>query len=214
MGFVLKSVGILAFAVGLALLISAVQILPTVEFVQQSLRSNGAERTFALTYSFWPWRLITLLAPDFFGHPAQGNYWGYANYWEDHAYMGILPLFLALIAIWHYFRSRLSSRAQIFNPQSLNQDGGRSPIANQIVLFFAALIPVTLVLAMGWNTPIYLWVFEWTPGFSFFQAPARLLIWYTVAMAVLAGEWTDRRLKEARWHGWHRWLCPHRTCAG
>ena len=25
------------------------------------------------------------------------------------------------------------------------------------------------------------------PGFNFFQAPARLLIWYTVAMAVLAG---------------------------
>jgi len=174
----LKPVGALALAVGLALLLSAVQILPTAEFVSQSPRSDGASRTFALTYSFWPWRLITLLAPTFFGSPAQGNYWGYANYWEDHAYVGVLPLLLAGVAIWHTLKARL-------------WPAGAAGLANhparQVVPFFAWLVPVSLLLAMGWNTPIYLWVFDTLPGFNLFQAPARLLIWYSLAVAVLAG---------------------------
>lgn len=176
---VIKAGGLLILAVGLAVFVSAAQILPTAEFVQQSLRGAGAERAFALTYSFWPWRLITLLAPNFFGHPAHGNYWGYANYWEDHAYAGVLPVILALAAIWRYLSVRFA-KAQPADAVTL-----AGPMA--VVPFFAALIPVTLVLAMGWNTPVYLWVFETIPGFGYFQAPARLLIWYAVSVAVLAG---------------------------
>ena len=182
-----RSISKLAIAVSLSLLLAAVQILPTAEFVSQSQRSGGAGRTFALTYSFWPWRLVTLLAPDFYGNPAQSNYWGYANYWEDHAYVGVLPLIFALAAIWYYIRYRVRRVQQPFgltqNPQAINEVN--RPL--QVVPFFAILIPISLLLAMGWNTPLYLWIFDYIPGFGFFQAPARLLIWYTIAMAVLAG---------------------------
>ncbi|MDX1523693.1 MAG: YfhO family protein, partial [Anaerolineae bacterium] len=200
--------GRLSLAVLLALLLAAVQILPTAEFTAQSPRGTGAERTFALTYSFWPWRLITLLAPNFFGHPAQSTYWGYANYWEDHAYLGILPFVLALSAIWRYFRrptrmpiiladaaagdADLSAGHTHSNPAETNNDqrpvvNGRPDLYWQTIPFFTFLIPTSLILAMGWNTPIYLWLFDHLPGFGYFQGPARLLIWYTIAMAVLAG---------------------------
>ncbi len=172
----LKIITLLALAITLALLLTAVQILPTAEFVRQSARSGGTEQTFALTYSFWPWRLITLLAPNFFGHPAQDNYWGYANFWEDHAYIGVLPFILALLSIWQ------SLKAKFWRP-ALQY----SKIQEEVVPFFAVLMPISLLLAMGWNTPIYVWVFNTVPGFSFFQAPARLLVWYTIAMTVLAG---------------------------
>ncbi|MCB0167003.1 MAG: YfhO family protein [Anaerolineae bacterium] len=180
---VLQAVGYLALAVFLALLLSAVQILPTAEFLSVSPRSDGAERTFALTYSMWPWRLITLVAPDFFGHPAQGNYWGYATYWEDHAYQGILPFILALTALGYYVKTKWQP------DQALNSEtpGGSTDTILSVIPFYAAVGLVSLILAMGWNTPVYLWVFEVVPGFSFFQAPARLLIWYTVAVAVMAG---------------------------
>jgi hypothetical protein len=60
---------------------------------------------------------------------------------------------------------------------------------------------------MGWNTPIYLWVFDFVPGFGFFQAPARLLIWYTVAMAVLAGIGAQFfKLTPGSRRGWQRLL--------
>ncbi len=163
-------------AVSIALLLAAMQIVPTLEFMNHSSRVGGAERTFALTYSYWPWRLITLLTPNFFGNPAQNNYWGYANYWEDHAYLGLLPLLLSAIALWHFLRNKFTTRNEI----------PLKPYV-QIIPFFATLIPVSLILAMGWNTPVYLWVFDNVPGFGYFQGPARLLIWYTVAIAVLAG---------------------------
>ncbi len=189
----LHAAGRLALALVLALGLAAVQLLPTIELVLASDRSSGAERTFALTYSFWPWRLITLLSPNFFGHPATGNYWGYANFWEDHAYLGILPLLLAAVAVWRYLRGLIEpAKAPTTEEGNRGQpatDGDQvdTPAYYQVIPFFAALIPISLILAMGWNTPVYLWVFDHIPGFGYFQAPARLLIWYTVAVAVLAG---------------------------
>ena len=194
----------LGLAIGLALLLDAAQLLPTAEFTAQSPRGSGAERTFALTYSFWPWRFVTLLAPDFFGHPATDNYWGYANYWEDHAYMGVLPVLFALTAAGHYFKQHLRGRygqhrppgeiktapAAALRPTQLNPPARTTELNStyqHVVPFFAGLIPISLILALGWNTPVYLWVFDTIPGFSYFQAPARLLIWYTTALAILAG---------------------------
>jgi hypothetical protein len=177
----------LGLAILLALLLAAAQLLPTAEFLLQSDRGGGAERTFALTYSFWPWRLITLLAPNFFGHPASGDYWGYANFWEDHAYLGVLPLLLALAAIWRYLRSKFNRNDQAESAGGQSHQASQSSPYRQVIPFYALLIPISLLLAMGWNTPVYLWVFDTIPGFAYFQAPARLLIWYTVAMATLAG---------------------------
>lgn len=188
-------------AVLLAVLLSAAQLLPTAEFTTQSPRSSGAERTFALTYSFWPWRLLTLFAPTFFGHPASGNYWGYANYWEDHAYLGVLPFLLALVAVWNY------AMRKVWGPEPAVPDEAQSAHYWRVVPFFAVLTPLSLILAMGWNTPLYLWVFQFVPGFGFFQAPARLLIWYTVAVAVLAGVGAQSfKLTPASRRGWQRLL--------
>ncbi|MBC7225219.1 MAG: hypothetical protein H5T59_13275, partial [Anaerolineae bacterium] len=161
-------------AVLVAVLLGAAQFLPTAELAWQSQRQAGAERTFAMTYSFWPWRLITLAVPDFFGNPGHGDYWGYANYWEDAAYVGLLPLFLAAYAGWRWVRSRR-------NPPDAR------PQALRLAPFFLFLVPVSLLLALGKNLPLYPLVFRWVPGFGFFQAPARLLCWYAVAVAVLAG---------------------------
>lgn len=169
-----RALGALAGAGLLALLLSAAQLLPTAELAWQSQRQGGAEYTFAMTYSFWPWRLITLMVPDFFGNPGHGDYWGYANYWEDAAYVGLLPLFLAAYAGWRWMRSRREP------PEA-------RPEALRVVSFFLFLAPVSVLLALGKNLPLYPLVFRWVPGFGFFQAPARLLCWYAVAVAVLAG---------------------------
>ncbi len=159
------SIGLLLGLAGLlGLGLAAIQLLPTWELMQLSQRSGGPDYALAMTYSFWPWRLLTLWAPNFFGQPASGDYWGYGAYWEDDGYMGVLPLLLALAAVLGWRRER--------NPR---------------VAFFGGMALVALILALGQNTPVYPWLFTHVPGFGWFQAPARFLSLYTLAVAVLAG---------------------------
>jgi hypothetical protein len=181
----------LAMLIGLG--VAAVQLLPTAELAFLSQRQSGAEYEFAMTYSFWPWRLLTLFAPDFFGNPARGNYWGYANYWEDCGYIGVLPLLLALIAISIYLgqkrRQRTSPPLSVITHHSSLITDHPSLITDHssLIPFFSLFSLLSLLLAMGQNLPLYLLVFHWLPGFDFFQAPARFLYLYTLGVATLAG---------------------------
>jgi hypothetical protein len=171
---------LLALAVAVAVGAAAVQMLPTWELAAHSQRTDGAEWDFAMTYSFWPWRFVTLLIPDFFGHPADGDYWGYGNYFEDNGYLGVLPLILAGLAVVGWLRN--ARRAP----------GSPRPAAVGQIPFLLAMAMVALLLALGKNTPLYPLLFRYAPGFGAFQAPARFLCLYTFAVATLAGIGADR----------------------
>jgi hypothetical protein len=170
---------LMLFAVVVGGLAAAAQLLPTAELARWSQRAGGAGTDYAMTYSFWPWRLITLAVPDFFGNPAWGDFWGYGNYWEDAGYIGLLPLLLALAAIAVWLRRHNSRGATV--------EGQAGGAALSRVPFFAVLAVAALTLALGRNLPIYPFVFRHVPGFGLFQAPARFLYWYTFAGALLAG---------------------------
>jgi hypothetical protein len=156
---------VLSLAIGLGL--AAVQLLPTAELVIQSQRAAGVDTNFAMTYSLWPWRLITFTAPDFFGNPGRGDYWGYATYWEDAGYVGVLPLLLAVGV-------------------AIGRKRGREAAWAGLVRFWAACAALTLVLALGKNTPVFPFLFRHVPSFNLFQAPARWLAITTIALAALA----------------------------
>lgn len=154
-----------AIASLLAFGLSAAQLLPTVEYLVNSPRSSQVDFAQAATYSFWPWRVLGLIAPNFFGNPAHGDYWGYGNFWEDAIYIGLLP-FLLGIAAFFWLRKKEEHRS--------------------LITFLAALIPVSFVLALGKNTPLYEWLFKHIPTFSLFQSPTRFSIWMVLALALLA----------------------------
>ncbi|MBN1954968.1 MAG: YfhO family protein [Anaerolineae bacterium] len=155
---------LLALALGLAL--AAAQILPTAELLRFSQRAAGVEREAGLVYSFWPWRLLTLAAPDLFGNPARGGYWGYGNYWEDAAYVGLLPLLLAATAL-SVLRRRTPWR--------------------RMAGFWAVVLGGGFFLALGRHNPLFLWLFDHVPGLDAFQAPSRWLALVELALAALAG---------------------------
>jgi hypothetical protein len=142
-----------------------------------------------MTYSFWPWRLLTLAVPDLFGSPATGDYWGYATYWEDAGYIGVLPLLFALGAVWGWGSRRLSSRVRERRGESQESDAQEEKCGPHglLVTFFLALILFSLVMAMGKNTPLYPFFFKYVPGFGAFRAPARFLLYYTFGISTLAG---------------------------
>jgi hypothetical protein len=183
----LRAWTLFALAVAVGVGVAAVQIIPTRELTRLSQRATGLDWDFATQYSFWPWRILTLFAPDFFGNPARGDFWGYATYWEDAGYIGVLPLGLALFAMAKWV---LTKRRR----EGIEGTGLR------LVPFFGLLAAGSLILAMGKNTPIFPLVYRYVPGFGLFQAPARLLCIYTLAMATLAAIGAETLRPGARLH--------------
>jgi hypothetical protein len=170
-----QRVALITGAVLLGAALAAVQLVPTAELMQQSQRADGVERQAALSYSFWPWHLLTLALPDFFGSPAAGDYSGYGVYWEDAVYVGLLTLALAGRAAGRWWRERRQpSRALRTAP------------------FYAAISVPVFVLALGWNTPIFPWLFDHVPTFDLFNAPARWMILIVFGLCVLGATGADR----------------------
>jgi hypothetical protein len=173
----------LGLALALAVGICAVQLLPTAEYLAQSQRAAAIDYDYALNYSFWPWHLLTLFAPGLFGSPASGDYWGYANYWEDALYIGLLPLLMAIGALL----------------ASLRRKAEADRLWRYLSWFLAGLIGLSLLLALGKNTPVFPWLYRHIPTFAMFQAPARWLIWSEFALALLAGMGVERWRQPQGW---------------
>ncbi|HEY4721228.1 MAG TPA: hypothetical protein VII92_05245, partial [Anaerolineae bacterium] len=171
---------IVALVLGLGL--ASIQLLPAAELTRESQRAGGLDDTKIMTHSYWPPRLVTLLSPDFFGNPAQNNFWGYDNYWENAAYIGVIPL---LLALWVMGQSVNRSIGRLVNRSPVHQlPVDQSPVINHPSLtgFFTLSAIISLVLAFGWFTPIYPWLYRSIPGFALLQGPAR---WLVVAIPAL-----------------------------
>lgn len=86
------------FLLGIGL--GAVQLLPSLELLSLSAR-DVPDSTRIFHYFQLPLQhLLTIFAPDFFGNPAVGNFWG-KDYGEFMAYFGIVALTFAAIALWN-----------------------------------------------------------------------------------------------------------------
>ncbi len=92
----------LFFALGaIVALITAVQWLPAIQFINLSARGVDQLDNWKAGGWFIPWEhLLQFITPDFFGNPTTLNYWGTWNYAELVGYVGIIPLIMALYAIF------------------------------------------------------------------------------------------------------------------
>jgi hypothetical protein len=173
-----------ALAVLLAVGLTAAQLFPTAEYWLNSQRVSGVDPALAVNFSFWPWRLLELVAPGFFGSPAHGNFHAFGNYWEDAVYIGILPLALAFAALLLRFR--------------------RKGILGFPYGICLTAIVVAFPLAMGPWLPWLANVSRWIPGWNIFQAPTRITIWAEVGLILLAAAGVDHWQRAAA--GDSRWL--------
>ncbi len=142
--------------------LSAYQIFYTLELIQLSNRSGGISIDVMTVLSYPPFYLIKFLLPHFFG--SFQNYTGFGNFTEIHAYAGILPLLLTIVA-W-------------LRPK------------NWRVWFFTTLMVISLVLSFGKFTPLYNGL-QYIPIFNFFRVPARWLLLVTFCVAILAAYGTE-----------------------
>jgi hypothetical protein len=146
----------------LAVLLCAVQLLPTVELSSQSARAGGLPFNEAGSFSWRPWVIARALMPTY-GDPLFAEYV---------AYLGAFGLALALLGGLEIGDWRLGRESSISNLQSL------VPIALTITGF---------VLALGVVTPLFNVLYRFMPGFNLFRAQARWLVVFALGASLLIG---------------------------
>ena len=162
---------VLLFCFGSGL--AAIQLLPAFEFMGQSVRASLGRYDLITQGSYPPEALITAFLPRFFGNYVNAEYWVSGVPWSIpfyNLYVGILPLFLLLF---------------------LTRDHSGH---GRILGFSVSLALIALVLALGSHTPVYQWV-SMLPGFDKIRAPAKIIMLWAFAMALLAGKGMDDLLR-------------------
>lgn len=141
----------------------SLQILPTVELSQLSVRANMPFDQF-ITYSLPAWQALQLLFPYLFGggaYPFNTPYWGEWNIVEIAGYVGFLPIVLAVIG--------------------LIKDSNRA-----IAKYWFAVALITLLLSFGGETFLGHILYH-VPVYNKFRAQGRHFIEMSMAISILAG---------------------------
>ncbi len=143
------------FVLGLCL--SAVQLIPSLELLLNAPRSGNNSVIF-YPYQLPLKHLVTFFAPDFFGNPATGNFWG-TNYGEFMAYSGIVAIIFVFIGLFYF--------AKNFN-----------------VRFFGSVALISLLLALP--TPLSNLIFALHIPILNSASPSRILFLTQTSLIILS----------------------------
>ena len=148
--------------------LSAIQLLPTTDFLNLSIRSQEQYASL-FNYGLSPLtQSIRLWAADFFGHPSTYNHWGKVVYHEYSSFLGTLtlPVILALII---------------------------SRSIGEKFKFFLYLFIATLLLA--YQNPISLFIFKQPIPLLTYSSASRIFFITSFASAVLLSHGLDQFMK-------------------
>ena len=152
--------GLFVMSVVLFIALSAVQLLPFLELASQSTRAGGLSFFEATTWSFDFKDFIQFFIPDPYGYGTSNDkYWSNQS-WLKTVYLGAVPFLLACFFILKRGRRAL-------------------PLALVGLVF--------LIFAMGRNTPLYQFFFDYLPFVGKIRYPVKFLFVPVLFMAVSAG---------------------------
>jgi hypothetical protein len=169
----------------LGVMLAAPQLLPTLELLQDSARADGLHYEWTTNFSYSLARGLTMLSPNLYGTPADGSYITEGAYFEDAAYIGLLPLVAAGFAVLEWIRR-----------------GRKQPSADgfwRSVPFWLGLIVPSFLLALGKNGFLFPLFYEVVPTFKQFQGPVRWLILMVFALSMLAGIGVSGAWHKGKW---------------
>jgi hypothetical protein len=161
---------LLAGLVGGALLVTGlamVQLLPTVELLGESARAaHGLSFREAAAFQLEPVRLIHLIVPTDYHDPEYSfglrSIIGHEDHWLFSTYLG------ALFPLIFYFAWRNRAR-------------------RRETLVWTVIGALGVLLALGDNTPLFSWAFDYLPGVSAFRFPEKYFFLTGFAAFIIAG---------------------------
>ena len=161
---------------------AAWQLLPAAEYVTEYSRrtqTTSAEtgqvgRAWSSSFSMNPEELASFVVPEFAGNFAgggaswaTGTYWGRNGFKDNHEYAGLVVLLLAVVSFLGAAR-------------------------RQLRFFFTGLGLFAVLFALGGNTPIWGFFYEFIPGIRLFRAPGMASFLFGFAVITLSSLGLDR----------------------
>ncbi len=182
----------IAGAYALGYLLAAVQLLPWIELARLSTRAAGTTYAFVFRTSTAGAEWLLFLFPYMLGAQGESIFASgplaiseAARIWEHSAYVGILPLALALVAAAHF----ISLTTRRFSTVSRQTAGADDPVLRHrwfSLLFLVLLLATGILMAAGWHTPFGRVLFA-VPGIGKLRAVERALVLAAFALTALAG---------------------------
>lgn len=169
----LTAIGMTTVGVVVGAGLSALQVLPFLEYIPFSPRAAGGSDTgweFATSYAFPPWETFTLILPEFNG--LLDNYWGQNPVKFHTEYAGFLPVALAMFACGDRTRRTL-------------------------VVAMGAGFVLFMLFAFAGHTPFYRPFFESLPLLKKIRAMGMVFYLASFFLCVLAGIGAERLLARA-----------------
>lgn len=155
-----RSIVVVAAGILAGIGLSAIQILPSREFLAQTTTRNGFNQTDATSYSFRPDNFLTIFQPFAIGNPRDGTY-NFSNnsiFWENNIFLGILPI--VGIGFWWIKKQK-----------------------RRMLLPLLLLMGFAAILMMGKYSPAYL-VYAFWP-MNLFRVPSRYIVVFAFAAVTL-----------------------------
>jgi hypothetical protein len=212
-GPTLRIGGWLVVMVLLGLGLGAIQFVPLYEVASRNFRVGSVTYADVAGWALPSRRIISFLVPDFFGNPSHHTYFDliarrwlpiglnaygqvnplcpYCTGWdtktsvEAGAYVGILPLLLAVMAVWGWAADVIADKRNKGSNSALLSSPDRLLHPMPQVWIFALLAVLSLLFAFG--TPLYALLYHGLPFWNQLHSPFRWVYPFTLSIAVLAG---------------------------
>ncbi len=159
------TVGILCLT---GLLLSAIQLVPTIELYKQANMNPQASTSIIEKFLLPISQLISIIIPNYFGNSATYNYWGIGDYVETVASVGSVAIVL-------FGFSLLSGKR------------------NEIRTFFLTIVGLTVLLVV--RSPLTEWLYTLPIPIISTGVPTRIFFLTTFSICILSGLGLDYYLR-------------------
>jgi hypothetical protein len=159
-------------AIFVSILLSSIQLIPTIEYLRLSQRSQEVGFDYAANFSYWPLRIISTIFGNFWGHPGLTRFFGGGTFWEDNLYIGVFPFLLTIMILIIIVRKRKASLII----------GGEK----EFILGLFVISVIAFLFSLGKNFVLFPFFYKYVPTFNMFQAPSRFLIISSFCLSIIS----------------------------
>ncbi|MEK6940797.1 MAG: hypothetical protein AABW49_02755 [Nanoarchaeota archaeon] len=146
--------------------LAAIQLVPTIELLDYSIRDQGLSYNEATVHSLHPANLISFVIPEFYG---KGDYyWGFwksSSFFEGYIFIGVTTFLLIFFAIF--------------------------TVRNKFFTTFSLMGLFSIFFALGRYNPLYYYMWKYIPFLGVIRAPGRIMLFFVFIGAAIAAMGLD-----------------------